>query len=79
MKILLSFKTSGTKKTNKSHPGRIESSSVINMGTKVYNYQPKFLNEMDDYKAFKKELKTIPSSSNFLVRGRICIFLMIYL
>jgi hypothetical protein len=30
---------------------------VINMGTKVYNTQPKFLKEMDDYKAFKKELK----------------------
>jgi hypothetical protein len=31
--------------------------SVINMDTKVYNNLPKFLKEMDDYKAFKKELK----------------------
>jgi hypothetical protein len=30
---------------------------VINMGTKVYNNLPKFLKEIDDYKAFKKELK----------------------
>jgi hypothetical protein len=31
--------------------------SVINMGSKVYNNLPKFLKEIDDYKAFKKELK----------------------
>jgi hypothetical protein len=31
--------------------------SVINMGTKAYNNLPKFLKEIDDYKAFKKELK----------------------
>jgi hypothetical protein len=31
--------------------------SVINMGTKVYNNLTKFLIEIDDYKAFKKELK----------------------
>jgi len=31
--------------------------SVINMGTKVYNKLPKFLKEIGDYKAFKKELK----------------------
>jgi hypothetical protein len=27
------------------------------MDTKVYNNLPKFLKEIDDYKAFKKELK----------------------
>jgi len=27
------------------------------MGTKVYNNLPKFLKEIDDYEAFKKELK----------------------
>jgi hypothetical protein len=27
------------------------------MGTQVYNNLPKFLKEIDDYKAFKKELK----------------------
>ena len=31
--------------------------SVINMGTKIYNNLPKYLKEIDDYKAFKKELK----------------------
>ena len=31
--------------------------SVINMGTKVYNNLPKYLKEIDDYKAFKKEFK----------------------
>ena len=30
---------------------------VINMGTKVYNNLPVFIKEIDDYKAFKKELK----------------------
>jgi hypothetical protein len=27
------------------------------MGTNVYNNQPKFLKEIDNYKGFKKELK----------------------
>ena len=31
--------------------------SVVNMGTNVYNNLSKFLKEIDDYKAFKKELK----------------------
>jgi hypothetical protein len=31
--------------------------SVINIGTKMYNNLPKFLKEIDDYKALKKELK----------------------
>jgi hypothetical protein len=31
--------------------------SVINIGTKVYNILPNFLKEINDYKAFKKELK----------------------
>jgi hypothetical protein len=31
--------------------------SVINKGTRVYNNLPRFLKEIDDYKAFKKELK----------------------
>jgi hypothetical protein len=31
--------------------------SVINMGTKTYNNLPKFWKEIDDSKAFKKELK----------------------
>jgi len=42
------------------------------MGTKVYNNLPKFLKEIDD-------LKPIPSSSNFKLGGRICIFLAFYL
>ena len=31
--------------------------SVINMGTKIYNNLPTYLKEIDDYKAFKKELE----------------------
>ena len=31
--------------------------SVINMGTNIYNNLPKFLKEIDNYKAFKNELK----------------------
>jgi hypothetical protein len=31
--------------------------SVINTGTKLYNNLPKFLKKINDYKAFKKELK----------------------
>ena len=31
--------------------------SVINKGTRVNNNLPRFLKEIDDYKAFKKELK----------------------
>jgi hypothetical protein len=31
--------------------------SVINMGTKVYNNVPIFFKEIDDYRAFKRELK----------------------
>jgi hypothetical protein len=31
--------------------------SVINMGTRVYNNLPKYLKEINNYKAFKKELK----------------------
>jgi hypothetical protein len=38
---------------------KIYKKNVINMGSKVYNNVPKFLKEIDDYKAFKKELKLI--------------------
>jgi hypothetical protein len=31
--------------------------SVINMGKKVYNNLPRFLKEMEDYRAFKRKLK----------------------
>jgi len=30
--------------------------SVINMGTKVYKKLPRFLKEIDDYRAFKRKL-----------------------
>jgi len=33
--------------------------SVINMGTKSYNKLPGFIKEIDSYKAFKKELKSL--------------------
>jgi hypothetical protein len=35
----------------------IHKKSKINMGNKVHNNLPKFVKEIDDYKAFKKELK----------------------
>jgi hypothetical protein len=31
--------------------------SVINMGTKIYNNLSGFIKEVDDYRAFKKELE----------------------
>jgi len=31
--------------------------SVINMSTKVYNNLPRFLKEIEDYRAFKRKLK----------------------
>jgi hypothetical protein len=41
----------------KLHKTEIYKTSVINMGTKVHNNLPGFVKEIDDYKAFKKELK----------------------
>jgi len=31
--------------------------SVMNMGTKVHNNLPRFLKEIDDYRAFRRKLK----------------------
>jgi hypothetical protein len=54
--------------------------SVINMGPKVYNNLSKFLKEIDDYKAFKKELKLFLLIQSFYsVEEFIHIFLAIYL
>ena len=39
------------------HETEIYKNGVINMGTKVYNNLPGFIKEIDNYKAFKKELK----------------------
>ena len=33
--------------------------SVINMGTKLYNKLPGYIKEIDNYKTFKKELKSL--------------------
>jgi hypothetical protein len=41
----------------KLHKTEIYKNSIINMGNKVYNNLPGFMKEIDDYKAFKKELK----------------------
>ena len=41
----------------KFHNTEVYKKSVINMGTKVYNNLPGFIKEIDDYKAFRKELK----------------------
>jgi len=43
----------------KLHNTEVHKKSVINMGTKVYNNLPGFIKEIDDYKAFKKELKLL--------------------
>ena len=41
----------------KLHNSEVYKKSVINMGTKVYNNLPGFIKEIDNYKAFKKQLK----------------------
>ena len=41
----------------KLHKTEIYKKSVINMGTKVYNNLPGFIKEIDNNKAFKKDLK----------------------
>ena len=41
----------------KLHNTEVYKKSVINMGTKVHNDLPGSIKEIDDYKAFKKELK----------------------
>jgi hypothetical protein len=51
--------------------------SVTNIGNKIYNILLGFIKEIDNYNAFKKELKKIPSSSHFLLRGIICILLAV--
>ena len=40
-----------------SYKTDIYKKSVINMGTKVYIKLPDYINEVDSYKAFKKQLK----------------------
>jgi len=39
------------------HKTEIYKNSVINMGTTIYNNLSGFVKEIDDYKAFDKELK----------------------
>ena len=41
----------------KLHNSEVYKKSVINMGTKVYNNLPGFIKDIDNYKAFKKQLK----------------------
>jgi len=41
----------------KLHNTEVYKKNVINMGTKVYYNLPGFIKEIDDCKAFKKELK----------------------
>jgi len=49
----------------KLHKTEIYKKSVINIGTKVYNNLPGYIKEIDDYKAFKKELKLFLLLHNF--------------
>jgi hypothetical protein len=62
----------------KLHKTEIYKNSVIYMGSKIYNNLPEFIKEIDDYKAFKKELKLF-FFSHFSLSGRIFIFLAFYL
>jgi len=39
--------------------------SVINMGTKLYNKLPGYIKEIESYKTFKKELKTLLLLNSF--------------
>jgi len=41
----------------KLHNIEVYKKSVSNMGTKIYNNLPGFIKEIDDCKAFKKELQ----------------------
>ena len=41
----------------KLHNTEVYKKSIINMSTTVYNNLPGFIKEIDDYKAFEKELK----------------------
>jgi len=41
----------------KAHKTEMYKKNVINMGTKVYNNLPGIIKEIDDYMAFKKDLK----------------------
>ena len=42
-----------------SHSTDLYKRSVINMGTKLYNELPGYIKEIDSYKTFKKELKSL--------------------
>jgi len=42
-----------------SHNTDLYKRSVINMGTKLYNKLPEYIKEIDSYKTFKKELKSL--------------------
>jgi len=42
-----------------SHNTDLYKRSVINMGTKLYNKLPGYIKEIDSYKTFKKELKSL--------------------
>jgi hypothetical protein len=41
-----------------SHKTDLYKNSIINMGTKLYNTMPGYTKVMDNYTAFKKELKS---------------------
>ena len=43
----------------KSYNTDLYKRSVINMGTKLYNKLPGYIKEIDSYKTFKKELKSL--------------------
>jgi len=42
-----------------SHNSDLYKRSVINMGTKLYDKLPGYIKEIDSYKTFKKDLKSL--------------------
>jgi hypothetical protein len=55
-----------------SYKTDIYKNGVINMGTKLYHKMPDYIKEMNNYKVFKKELKSVLFFSCFLVSEGIC-------
>ena len=60
----------------KSHRTKLYKSSIVNMGSTIYNKLPDHMKEIDSYKVFKKQLKSF-LLLHVLFGGRILIIMMI--
>jgi hypothetical protein len=56
-----------------SHIKLTRTKRVIKMGTKLYNKMPVYIKEMDDYKALKKELKSLFVFHAFYSEAFVCL------